>query len=197
MGVTADKINPQETEVNRLKPVLAEKSQKEVSASVRFFERLDNLNKLINNCLGWLAGASLMLMVFVVVFNGVLRKISEPIAGTTEIVGWLAALATAFSLGYTQMQKGYVDIDALVECLPKSFQRFLKILMNCISLVFFTMVAWKMFEYAFQVADNGNLSETMGIPYYNLIILVAVGFIGLSFALFVDLLRESFGGAFE
>lgn len=194
MGVPADKFNPKETEVNRPKPVLAEKPQKEASGPVSFIDRLDNLNRLINNCLGWLAGASLMLMVFVVVINGVLRKISDPIAGTTEIVGWLAALATAFSLGFTQVQKGYVDIDALVERFPQSFQRLLRILMNCISLAFFTMVAWKMFEYAFQVAGNGNLSETMGIPYYHLIILVAVGFIGLSAALFVDLLREAFGG---
>lgn len=194
MGVPADKFNPQETEVNRPKPVLAEKTQSEAYGPISFIGRLDNLNKVINNFLGWLAGASLMLMVFVVVLNGVLRKISEPIAGTTEIVGWFAALATAFSLGFTQVQKGYVDIDALVERFPQTFQRFLRILMNCISLAFFTMVSWKMFEYAFQVAGNGNLSETMGIPYYHLIILVAVGFIGLSIALFVDLLREAFGG---
>lgn len=195
MGLPADNINLKEVEVNRPKPVIAPNTERETPASLRIIDRLDQLNLLINNSLGWLAGASLMLMVFTVVANSLSRVIYVPFTGATEVVGWLAALTTAFALGFTQIQRGYVDIDALMERFPSIVQRIIKISMDLISLCFFTMVSWKMFGYAAQVAENGNLSETMGIPFYPLIAMVAVGFIGLSLAILVDLLRQLFGGA--
>ena len=162
--------------------------------AIRFINRLDKVNTCFNNFLCWLAGASLMLMVFIVVGNAIVRILYKPFAGTTEVVGWLAAMTTAFALGFTQIQKGYVDIDALMQVFPAFVRRCIRVLMDILSLSFFTMVAWKMFEYSLTVAQNGNLSETMGIPYYYLIILVAVGFIGLSFAILIDLLRQAVGG---
>lgn len=179
MGVPASKIKENDIELQR---------------SIKFVDRLDKISAYFNNFLGWLAAASLMLMVFIVVGNALIRTVYEPFAGTTEVVGWLAAMTTAFALGFTQIQKGYVDIDALMQVFPSYVQRVIRILMDIISLSFFFMVAWKMFEYSLTVAQNGNLSETMGIPYYHLIMLVAVGFIGLTFAIFIDLLRQVGGG---
>lgn len=194
MGVPADKISPKHTELNRSTPVLTVKSGQGKTHSLSFINRIDKLNQLINNLLGWLAGASLLVMVLLVVGNAVSRVVYVPFVGATEVVGWLSAITTAFALGFTQLQKGYVEIDALMERFPKRIQHFVKFLMDLISLSFFTMVSVKMLEYGAVVAKNGNLSETMGIPYYHLIYLVAVGFIGLSVALFVDLLRQLAGG---
>lgn len=156
---------------------------------------LNGLNIYINKGLGWIAGASLMLMVLVVVANAVMREITQPFVGTTEIVGWLAAISVAFALGYCQLQQGYVEIDALVERFPAYLQKIVKSLMLFISMLFFVMVAWQMWLYALTVAKNGNLSETMGITYFPLIFLLAIGFGGLVLALLVDLLKEIFGSA--
>jgi len=156
---------------------------------------LDGLNVYINKGLAWIAGASLMLMVLVVVANAVMREITQPFVGTTEIVGWLAAISIAFGLGYCQLQQGYVEIDALVERFPVSLQKIVKSVMLFISMLFFVMVVWQLWLYALTVADNGNLSETMAIPYYPLIFLLAIGFGGLVLALLVDFLKEIVGSA--
>lgn len=192
MAVPANKITPNENDSDLQRPVM--KKIDGIKTEISFIDRLDKINSYVNNFLGWLAGASLMLMVFLVVGNAIVRTVYKPFAGTTEVVGWLAAITTAFALGYTQLRKGYVDIDALMQNFPEVVQRVVRFLMDVISLSFFTMVAWKMFEYSSTVAQNGNLSETMGIPYYHLIILVGVGFVGLCFAIFIDLLRQVAGG---
>ncbi len=188
-----NKIDPNESSLNTQRPVM--KKMDDIKPEISIIDRIDKVNTYLNNILAWLAGASLMLMVFVVVGNVFLRIVYEPFAGITEIVGWLAAVTTAFALGYTQIQKGYVDIDAMMQMFPVTVQRVVRFLMDSISFCFFVMVAWKMFEYSSTVAENGNLSETIGLPYHYLIILVAVGFIGLSLAILIDLLRQVVGGA--
>lgn len=156
---------------------------------------LDKINLMVNKGLAWIAGACLMAMVLVVVVNSVARVVYVPYTGAAELVGWLSALTTAFALGYTQLTRGYVDIDALVERFPAVVQRVLKIIIDFACLCFFAMTAWKMVGYAMVVAKNGNLSETIGIPFYPLIILVAVGFFGLALALFIDFLKQLAGEA--
>lgn len=156
---------------------------------------LDRINIYINKGLAWIAGLSLLLMILLVVGNALSRAFYKPFIGTTELVAWLAAVALAFGLGFTQLQQGYVEIDAVVEYFPAGLQRLLKSIMLLLSTCFFSLVSWKMVSYALNVAENGNLSETMKIPFYPLIYLVALGFAGLTLALFTDFLKEVFGGA--
>lgn len=189
----ADKLNPSTelTQSDQIIPTGTALSDMENSGLVGL---LDKINIIINKGLAWIAGASLMIMVFVVVGNAVARVVYVPYVGVTEIVGWLSALTTAFALGYTQVMRGYVDIDALVERFPGALQRIIKVMVDFISFCFFAMTGWKMVAYAFIVAQNGNLSETIGVAFYPFIILVALGFFGLALALLVDLLKQLVGG---
>lgn len=156
--------------------------------------RLESISNFLNQGLAWVAAGSLLLMVLAVVVNGLLRVIYAPFPGATEVVGWLAAVTTAFGLGYTQLKRGYVEIDALVERLPLFLQRLVKRIMLFLSMAFFILVAWQSAVYGLKVAKNGNLSETMHIPFYPLIFLMSLGFIGLTLALFVDFLKDCNGG---
>lgn len=189
----ADKLNPS-TELTQADQILPAGKAAAETGSSGFIGFLDKINLIINKSLAWIAGACLMIMVFVVVGNAVSRVVYVPYAGATEIVGWLSALTTAFALGYTQVMRGYVDIDALVERFPAAWQRIIKVMVDFVSFCFFAMTGWKMVAYAFIVVQNGNLSETIGIPFYPFIILVAVGFFGLALALLVDLLKQLTGG---
>ncbi|MCL6559868.1 MAG: TRAP transporter small permease [Firmicutes bacterium] len=156
--------------------------------------RLNKISVSLNQGLAWLAGGSLLLMVLVVVGNALMRMIYEPFTGAAEVVGWLTAVTIAFGLGYTQVHRGYVEIDALVERLPLGLQKALKRVVLFISMVFFALVAWQLTIYGLNVMKNGNLSETLWIPYYPLIFLLSLGFAGLTLAIFVDFLKEFNGG---
>lgn len=156
--------------------------------------RLDGISMMLNRGLAWFASGSLLLMVLVVVFNAILRLFFTPFSGATEIVGWLAAITTAFGLGYTQVNRGYVDIDALVERLPGNIQKMLKRFILLVSMTFFALLAWQLTVYGMNVMKNGNLSETLWLPYYPFIYILALGFTGLTLAILVDLLKEFDGG---
>ncbi|RKO66091.1 TRAP transporter small permease [Desulfofundulus salinus] len=177
------------------KQVMQKRAVAGLPGKVEALDRLNSLSLVLNQGLAWVAGGSLLLMVLVVVGNALLRVVYAPFSGTTEIVGWLAAVTGAFGLGYTQVNRGYVELDALVERLSPGLQKAIKRLMLFISMIFFALVAWQITVYGLNVAKNGNLSETMGIPFYPLIFLVSLGFVGLTLAIFVDFLKEFNGGA--
>jgi len=157
--------------------------------------RLETFSSLLNSVLAVISGSSLLLMMLVVVGNGISRVVYVPFYGSTEVVGWLCAVTTAFALGYTQVHKGYVDIDILVERFPGLLQRVLRAFILAVSAVFFGLVSWQVCIYSIKVAENGNISETLGLIYYPLIFLVSLGFMGLTLALIVDFLKEAAGEA--
>ena len=161
---------------------------------ISIVNRLDSISRFINTFLAKIAGISLLLIIFLVVGNAVSRVIYEPFLGTTELAGWLCAITIAFGLGYTQITKGYVDIDALHQHFPRSIRKIIDCSVLFISMVFYAVVAWQIGLYSLKVATNGNLSETLQLPFYPLIFLLVIGFLGLSLALLVDLLKQLSGG---
>ncbi|GAI39433.1 unnamed protein product, partial [marine sediment metagenome] len=68
--------------------------------------------------LNWVAGGLLVAMMLITVVNLIMVQVDRPFVGTTEIVGFLAALVAAFALGYTQLQKGHTRVDILVLRFP-------------------------------------------------------------------------------
>lgn len=165
-----------------------------IRQNISLVQYLDRASVFLNQFLALLAGCGLLMMVAVIVSNGVLRVIYKPFSGTTEVVGWLCAISSAFGLGYTQIHRGYVEIDALVQHFPSVVQHVLKMMILLISTIFFAIVSWQIALYGMNVAKNGNLSETMGITFYPLIILVSLGFASLTLALLVDSLKQLFTG---
>lgn len=151
---------------------------------------LDRLNSILNRGLAMVAGFSLVAMVMVTVGEMVLRMFGRPMAGTVETIGWLAAVTTAFALGYTQVHQGHVSIDLLTTRLGSRSQVVVSMLVNLISAALFVIVTWNVFRYAGLLRETGSLSETMKVIVYPWVYLVSLGCAGLTLALLVDFLKS-------
>jgi TRAP-type C4-dicarboxylate transport system permease small subunit len=158
---------------------------------------LDRLNAVLNRGLALVAGFSLVAMVMVTVGEMVLRMFGRPMAGTVETIGWLAAVTTAFALGYTQVHQGHVSIDLFTARLGSRSQVVVSMLVNLISAALFVIMTWNVFGYAGVLRETGSLSETMKVIVYPWVYLVSLGCAGLALALLVDFLkscRQAFAG---
>ncbi len=148
----------------------------------------------ISQFFAWISGSAVIAMMLLIVINGIKRSFSTPILGTTEIVGWLAAISVSFALGYAQIHRSHVDIDILVAKFPKGFQKVLKIIIAFLSLGFFSIVGWQLFQYAFSLSANRNVSQTLGVIYYPFVILSALGFLVFVLVLLKDVIYDCKGG---
>ncbi|HHW37411.1 MAG TPA: TRAP transporter small permease [Bacillales bacterium] len=148
----------------------------------------------VSKVFAWISGSAIIAMMLLIVINGIKRSFSTPILGTTEIVGWLAAISISFALGYAQIHRSHVDIDLLVAKFPKGLQRVLRIIVVFLSLGFFSIVGWQLIQYAFSLSANRNVSQTLGIIYYPFVIFSALGFLIFVLVLLKDLISEFKGG---
>jgi len=153
----------------------------------------DKFNEQLSRVFIWIAGASLIAVMAVAVTNMFLRAFYVPFGATWEIVGFLAALTTAFALGYAQINKVHVTIDILVQLFPVRVRAFLESITYLLSLFLFSMTAWHLYLYAGRVQDRNILSETLRIPFYPLIYALALGFLFFALVLLADFIKSVMG----
>ncbi|WP_221563131.1 TRAP transporter small permease [Alkalihalobacillus sp. TS-13] len=156
-----------------------------------FFRIIDRLNQGS----AVLAGTTLLMMILLVVFNSIKRLFSDPIAGTVELVSWLGAVTTIFSLGYAQLHKGHVFIDLLYKKFPKAVQQLLHTFMNLVSIAFFSIAGWQIALYGINLMENGVVSPTMRVSFYPIVIFCSLGFLGLLLALIKETIIIWKGGS--
>ncbi|WP_249978162.1 TRAP transporter small permease [Vreelandella olivaria] len=149
---------------------------------------MNKLKWVISRLLLFIAGSALLMMVFLVVGNIIMRQVSSSFGGTTEIVGWLTAVVVALSLAYSQLNKAHIELDLFVVHLPARIQSALYVLVTGASFLFFSMVAWKLWEYGFSAMQRGSLSQTLRIAFYPIVYLVALGFSAFCLVLLADFL---------
>ncbi len=147
---------------------------------------LERLCARLNLWTAWLAGGALVFMMLISVINIVLRIISRPFGGATEMVGWLAALTAALALGYTQMNKGHVAIDLLVSRFSRRTRAVLDSMISFIILALAVLAARQLTVHAGNLWQRGSLSETMHIAYFPFTYVVAFSFLFLALTLLVD-----------
>jgi len=144
-----------------------------------FFTVIDRMNE----AMAWFAGIAVVLLMLLIVFNSIKRMFSDPFSGTVEVATWLGAISGIFALGYAQLHKGHVFIDLLINILPKMVSKMIHTVMNLVSIWFFLVAGWLLFQHGVNMMGNGVVSETLRIPFYPIVQLCSLGFIGLVLAI--------------
>ena len=157
---------------------------------------LNRFNTVLNRGLAFVAGLSLIAMMLVTVGEMAFRMFGHPMAGTVETIGWLAAVTTAFALGYTQINQGHVSIDLFINRIAPRPRATVSMLVHLASTVLFMVITWNVFRHAGVLKQSGSLSETMKVIVYPWVYLVSLGCAGLTLALLIDFIK-SCGHAFS
>lgn len=153
----------------------------------------DKFNEHLNKVFVWIAGSALVAVMMLAVVNMFLRAFFVPFGATWELIGFLTAIITAFSLGYSQLYKVHVTIDLVVQRFRPRTRVVLESITNMLSVFLFGAAAWHIFLLAGRVQERGILSETLRIPFYPIIYAVAVAFFCFTLVLLADFIKSSVG----
>lgn len=155
--------------------------------------KLRDINLIINNILLYFAGVALVVSMILVVFNGIIRTFTDPFSGVIEVVSWLAAITTAFSLGSAQISKTHVYIDLLFNKFNFVVKKIVGVFTTILGMLFFILLLFHLLKYGMGLKESGVLSNTLRIPYYPFVITMSIGFVGLIFTLLIELIEILFG----
>ena len=151
---------------------------------------LEKFNHLLNCLLTLIGGTFLVAMVLLTCGNIFSRNVWLPIKGTFELMGFFGAIVTAFALGYTQLNKGHIAVDVLVNTFPEKARKGVRILNDGICSAFFGIVAWQIAVKATTLMNTGEVTETLRIIYYPFTYAMAFGCGVLALVMLTDLLKS-------
>ncbi|MBW1716592.1 MAG: TRAP transporter small permease subunit [Deltaproteobacteria bacterium] len=152
-------------------------------------ELLDKISRALNQILVWIAGIFLVTMILLTCANIFLRIVWMPVKGTFELMGFFGAIVTAFALGYTQIKRGHIGIDIVVDQFSAKTRGILNSINYSICTIFFAIAGWQIAKWATTLWKTGEITETLRIIFYPFTYGVALGCFVLALVLLVDLLK--------
>jgi TRAP-type C4-dicarboxylate transport system permease small subunit len=153
-------------------------------------EVLERITKFLNRVLMVIAGLFLVAMVGLTCADIFCRLFWVPILGSVELVALFGSVVTAFALGYTQMRRGHIWVDVLINFFPEKVKRVLNIINCLVCMAFFALVAWRITVWSTTLVETGELTETLRVIYYPFSYAVALGCAVLALVFLTDGLKS-------
>lgn len=159
------------------------------------FNKFGNVVNLIARWLNWVAGASLVLMVGLVIIDVLGTKIIKtPLPGGIELVSLLCVIAIALAIAQTQILHGHIEVEMLVEKFPKNVRQVIAGIVHLLGIVLFSILSWKSFGYGKDLHSSGEVSMTLQLPYYPFVYAIGISSIIVVLVLivqFIKVIKES------
>lgn len=109
----------------------------------------------------WIAGASLIVMSFVITLETLLRKFAGVSIGTVfEFSAYVFAISSAFALGWALIQGTHIRISVLRSFVRPRVQAVLDVIAWAVFLVVFAAIAFRAVDLAWDSYVTGARSPT-------------------------------------
>lgn len=150
----------------------------------------DRLTKWAFWILGGFAGVVLAALMAVTVVDVIGRYVfNAPLPGSFEITKVMMAALIFAALPAVSRFEQHITIDLLDGFTPKRLIRFRQITINLVCAVALAILCWRLWVYAVQTAEFGDVTEYLRLPRAPVVFYMSV-FSGLgALALFANALR--------
>jgi TRAP-type C4-dicarboxylate transport system permease small subunit len=147
-----------------------------------------------SSVLSAVAGAALAFLMLLTVADVVLRIFGRPIVGTYELVAVTGAVAIGLSLPITSWVRGHIYVDSFVERLPRPARTVIAVATRLLVFCLFLLAGWNLLRYAGSLRRAGEVTPTLHVPFYPVVIGVAVSCLVECVVMVADIVRTLRGG---
>ena len=152
-----------------------------------------SFEKFVTRVTGWgnyVAAFALVIMVVIVVADIIGNKFFKtPVPGGIELVSFFSVAAISFAIALTQMAHGHIEVEMLVEKLPKKVQKVIATIVYFLSIILFIVLSVRSFKYGATLQSSGEVSMTLAIPYYPFVWAMGVASILVILVLIMQLIK--------
>lgn len=129
------------------------------------------------------------IMILPIVFDVLYRILfNKSLMGIIELMEFSMVAIVFGALANTQINKGHIRIDILVERFPKKVQDIIDVFNYAIGFILFSILAWQLY---IQIGIKSGLkSQALGIPISIFIAIAAVGTLIFAVVILIDLLTS-------
>lgn len=145
--------------------------------------------KATSRGLSAVAGAALALIMLLTVADVVLRLFARPLVGTYELVAVGGAVAIGLSLPLTSWMRGHIYVDSFVQKLPRVPRVVLTVATRLLVLGLFVVIGGNLLRYGLALRAAGEVTPTLRVPFYPVVIGVAVSSLVECVVMIADIAR--------
>ncbi len=143
----------------------------------------------ISRWMNAIAAVALGFMILLTVADVILRYFRKPIVGTYEMVGLSGAVIIGFSLPFTSLMKGHVNVDFLTLKLSPKGRKISGCMTKGLGILLFLIIGWNLILLGMDYHKVGEVTPTRHLPIYPVLYGVGVCCFFESFVLLCDIVK--------
>jgi TRAP-type C4-dicarboxylate transport system permease small subunit len=120
-----------------------------------------------------IAGVLLVAMMGITFVDVVMRTFGRPVVGTYELVSLLGAAIAGLALPRASLLKAHVYVDLLIDKLPGTGQKTLRIITRILVFFMFFFAAWYFLIMAGRFIITKTVTMTLKLPFYPVVYCLA------------------------
>jgi len=128
-----------------------------------------------SNVMSVIAGFILLIMMTVTFLDIVMRFFGKPIVGAYELVAFMGVAVAAFALPRASLLKTHVYVDLVIDKLPRSAQKTLRVLTRITVFFMFSFAAWYFVLMAKNFIATKTVTMALRVPFYPVVFALAAG----------------------
>ena len=143
----------------------------------------------IDRVLGWIAAATMFVMMVWIFLDVMLRFLfNSPIQGTIELTGeYLMVILVYFAISQTQKYDEHVKVTFFEEKFSTGLKKMTKILTNLLAAPLFLFIAFLNFQEGLEYAETGIKSVgLLGYPLAPALFIIAAGLFMIAVRLLLE-----------
>lgn len=141
-------------------------------------DRYEKIVSILTKITG-VAACVVLFATMAVVSLSVLMRIffNSPIAGLTDIVSLLNALAVAFAISVAERRRKHIRVNFVREYLPPRIGKTIYFFMSLLAMLVIVVISWRFFLYIFSTLQHGSATWIMDLPHWPVVLCLFIGLI--------------------
>ena len=112
------------------------------------------------------AGLTLAFMLVFTLVDVGMRAFGKPIVGDYEVISFLGAVVVGFSVPYTSLLKGHVNVDFMLEAVPGNVRDLLRLATRVLGIALFLWMGWNFVAMSLDLIKSKEVTPVFKVPYY-------------------------------
>lgn len=123
----------------------------------------------------YLARIGMVALLALVTINVIARYFFKSVQGAYDYVQLITAVSVSLAVAYTAYERGHIEIEILMERMPKRVQSIFGAVMMMISAVFFAIASWQSVVVGNSAKEANETTMAVFVPLYPFMYILAFG----------------------
>ncbi|MGI5900887.1 MAG: TRAP transporter small permease [Desulfitobacteriia bacterium] len=132
----------------------------------------------------------LFIMMFFMVLDIFLRfAFNMPILGSVEIVSQMMALVVFFAFAQTQVRKGHIHVDLIVNIVPNLLKRIFEVIVYALMVLTTVFITYAQYLQTVEIYAQKQVTGVLYLPMFPFYLIVFIGILLFFFVLVLDFIK--------